>query len=127
MPPTIVTAPATRLGDLAHGIARSARSDAARFDDDLAHATARAAERSDSPRFVIAVPPSDADDLAPLERGWLAPALALLESRGIRELRFVTDGNGGAATWTARSPAWSDRLAARTLRRPFTAPPAPER
>jgi hypothetical protein len=143
MPVTIVTAPQTRLGDLAHGIARCTNREAQRMNDDLDHAMARATSvapgrpkplmrppggselltQDASSTFVLAVtPPADADPAA-LDAAWLMPALALLESHRIGELQMIAGGSGAAATWTARPPAWWRRVAARASPRALRMPP----
>lgn len=126
LPDTTVTAPTTRLGDLAYGIARWRRPDVARIDDDLAGALARAGARNDASAVVLAVLPPLQDHLARVDAAWLAPGLALLESHGIGEMQLVADGNGVAACWSARAPSWRRRLAARTVRDAFEPPLPPD-
>jgi len=126
LPPTIVTAPATRLGDLAHGIARCTRGEAPRMDESVAQVLARARVDGTRPAHVLAVAtPVDAD-LHAFDATWLRPALALLESRAIRSLDVIADGHGAAATWTARAPAWWQRLAARASPRALDVPAPPD-
>src|SRR5512135_285303 len=57
-------------------------------------------------------------------RDRLQPALALLEGRRIDALHLVADGNGVAATWTARPSGPLARLAARLRGHAFRIPPA---
>jgi len=123
MPKTVVTAAQSRLGDLAHGIARCTRRASPRMNDGLADVLRRAAKHGDASAFVLAVLPPADGDLCGTEAAWLTPALELLESRRIGELHVIADGNGAAATWSARPPPWWQRLAARASPRTFTVPP----
>jgi len=126
LPPAIVTAPDTRLGAVAHGIARHGAPAAPRIDDDLSHALARAARHGAAAVVVLAVLPPVAGDLRAVDATWLAPALALLAARRIASLHVVADGNGAAATWTARPPGLWQRVAARASRHAFEIPSPPD-
>ena len=120
MPVIVVTAPSTRLGDLALGIARCTDREAPRMNDSIEAAMARAARHAATSKRMLAVAP----DAAPaLETAWLPPALALLESRRIGKLDLIADGHGAVATWTAQPPAWWQRIAARAARRALDVPP----
>jgi hypothetical protein len=38
----------------------------------------------------------------------------------------IADGNGNTATWTSNAPAFWQRIAARTMHRPFEIPVLPD-
>jgi hypothetical protein len=120
----VVAAPGGRLGDLARGIARRGRGLVAelRADETATQALARAATRSGghTPFAVAVVPPSR--DAERIDDDWLEAALDLLARRDIDALHLVTDGNGAAATWSARPPSMWRRIASRVGRRRFVAP-----
>jgi hypothetical protein len=129
LPPATVTAADTRLGDLAHGIARRADPAAPRMNDTLAEAITRAARQpghADVSTFVLGVVPPLAGDLEDLEHGWVAPALAALEAHRVDTLHLVADGDGSAVTWTAPAPTRWQRLVARASRRAFEIPAPPD-
>jgi hypothetical protein len=67
---------------------------------------------------------SGEDGAAAFARDRLEPALALLEGRSIDALHVVADGNGVAATWTARPSGPLARLSARLRRQSFRIPRA---
>jgi hypothetical protein len=129
VPPTIVAAPQTRLGDVARGIARRAGRDCAPMNADpaqlVAEADAMNIDTAGTPLLCMAVLPPLGDDLQRVEATWLVPAIELLTTRRIGALHVVADGNGAAATWTATAPTLWQRLAARASRRAFEiAPPS---
>jgi hypothetical protein len=129
LPPTCVSAPDTRLGDLAHGIARRSAAASTCAHDALAEALARAArtlEDADGSGFVVGVATLPADECAAFEAQWLAPALDALAARRIDTLHLIADGDGTAVTWTARPPTRWQRLAARASRRAFAVPATPD-
>lgn len=127
LPATTATAPDTRLGDLAHGIARHTQAAAARMNDALMEALTRATrDRGDRGRstFVLGVLPPLSGDCERFQAQWLGPALAALESHDLDVLHLVADGNGTAAIWRARTPTRWQRLAARAAHGRFEIPPA---
>ena len=121
LPRTFVTAPPSRLGDLARGIARIVGTDAA--SDDVAQAVSLAAEAGDD-ALALAVLPC-AVDVGDPEKTALAPALALLDARQVSAVHLVADGNGTAIAWSARRPGLWRRLTVRTSRRAFAMPSLP--
>jgi hypothetical protein len=127
VPPTIVTAPQTRLGDIARGIARRAGREHKPTNADpaqlVADADAMNIDTADAPRFCMAVLPPLGDDLQRVEAMWLVPAIELLTTRRIGALHVIADGNAVAATWTAIAPTLWQRLAARASRRAFEVVP----
>lgn len=66
----------------------------------------------------------DAASLGRLAQGWLEPALRALERNALSQCALVADGNGIAATWTARAPSWRTRLHVRFAPRTFAPPDA---
>ena len=130
VPSAIVGAVQTRVGDVARGIARRAGSERAPMDADLgqllSEANALDRETGRAAGFVLAVLPPLRNEVGAIEGRWLAPALELLAARRISELHLVADGNGAAATWTARAPTFWQRLTARASRRVFDIPPPPD-
>ena len=127
LPATVAVAAPGRLGDLARGIARQSRG---RVAEIRAGETARQAlERAVAPAargearapFVLAVAPHR-EDAAALDGDWLAPALDLLARRAIDALHLVGDGNGAAATWSARAPGLLRRISSRVAPRRFQVP-----
>ncbi|HSU44347.1 MAG TPA: hypothetical protein VLN42_09040 [Casimicrobiaceae bacterium] len=127
VPVSIVTAPQTRLGDLARGIARRGGRDSP-SNADVARLLALADGANvdvGAPVCCVAVSAPLADDLESFEAASLAPAIELLTTRRIAALHVVADGNGTAATWTATPPTLWRRLVARASPRAFeVAPPA---
>jgi hypothetical protein len=129
VPPTIVAAPQTRLGDLARGIARRGGRDCAPSNADPARLVALAdganIDTAGAPMCCVAVTAPLGDDLERVAATSLVPAMDLLTTRRIAALHVVGDGNGTAATWTATPPTLWQRLAARVSPRAFeVAPPA---
>ena len=116
LPPLVVAAAPTRLGDLARGIAASAGTTSASNDDfEQLMARESGANRDVSRLAVLA----DARDL---DARWLAPALERLAAQRLAALHLVADGNGTTATWTARAPRFWRRWVARASRRAFAIP-----
>ncbi len=142
LPPTIVAAPPTRLGDLARGIA----AHAAPADKKGPGSKSRFRRFEPGPFLSgevdggfeqLMAPALDANRgamrLAVLEHAgdldakWLAPALQRLGTQGLHALHLIADGNGTAATWTAHAPRFWRRWIARASHRPFEIPvPADE-
>ena len=124
VPPTIVTAPQSRLGDVARGMARHAGRACAPANADLAQLVIQAdAMNIDTPLFCMAVLPPLGDDLKRVEATWLVPAIELLTTRRIGALHVVADGNGAAAAWTAIAPTLWQRFAGVASRRAFEVVP----
>jgi hypothetical protein len=128
MPMTAVTAAPGRAGDLARGIARHTGGVAALLGagERLAQAMARmpAAAQPDAPGFMLVALPARAEP-ARVESDWLAPAVDALHHHRLDEVQLIADGNGSAATWTARAPHLRQRILARIARRPFEIPAVP--
>jgi hypothetical protein len=112
--PIAVFAAAGPVGDVARGLALQAGTHSQPPPAGFAelHLTTDA---------IVALPPIV--DAAPLAQAWLEPALRALERKTLSQCALVTDGNGIAAIWTARTPSWRARLRARLAPRVF-APPA---
>jgi hypothetical protein len=131
MPLTVATASPGRLGDLARGIAVYGRGAIATpqpgedLSQTMTRASAFAAAHRGDPIVVLVVLPAVADS-SMLEANWLAPAIDQLDRHRIDALHVIADGNGNTATWTANAPAFWQRIAARTARRPFEMPRAPD-
>jgi hypothetical protein len=133
LPISVVTAPPSRIGDLARGIARHAQGTAAAppVSDGVAQATARAAAFAAENRgrsvAVLAITPALTGDGSAIDTDWITPALDRLAARDVDVLHLVADGNGAAATWTAKPPGFWQRLAAHTAsRRPLVVPARPD-
>ena len=101
-----VSAPPTRLGDLARGLAGLPPS---------TPAPARAA-------LVVSDTLATSADAEAFVDTTLAPALVALERSGDGTLVLAADGPGVALAWTAQSPSWIRRAAARWRPRPFALP-----
>ena len=131
MPCTVVTAASGGPGDLARGIALHGHGAFATLQPGeglmpaMTRASAFAAAHRDDPTIVLVVLPAVADS-SMLETNWLAPAMDQLDRHRIEALHVIADGNGNTATWTANAPAFWRRVAARTARRPFEMPAAPD-
>jgi len=118
LPPTIVAAPPTRLGDLARGIAAYSGT-AGAIDGDFEQLMARPSDASRGPlRLAVLEDPRD------LDAKWLAPALERLGARRLGAVHLIADGNGRAAMWTAHAPRFWRRWIARVSHRPFGIPAA---
>jgi hypothetical protein len=119
-PPAFVTAPQSRLGDLARGIARRAGATAAH--DDIAQAVSRAsAANAGGDVFTLAVR-SRATDARDVEVAALAPALELLDARRLSAMHLVADGHGATVRWMAKAPGIWRRLAMRASHPAFEIP-----
>jgi hypothetical protein len=110
-----IFAPPGAVGDIARGMARLRRMDAA-----------------EPPQRFADLPVQD-DALAVLDRAnaanasrwladWLAPAVLALERGALASLSLLADGDGTAAAWHAARPAWRVRALARMAATPFAAP-----
>jgi hypothetical protein len=127
VPGTAASAPPTRLGDVARGMARSAGRECTSAHVDPAQLMAGAeslpADVAGTQHFGVAVLAPGGDELRALEAAWLAPANELLANHRIDVLHVVADGNGAASTWTAHAPTRWQRIAARASRRAFEVAP----
>jgi hypothetical protein len=132
LPISAVSAAPGRLGDLARGVARIADGTgmplqgSADLGQAFARATALASAHRDRSVIVIAVSPRPTAGASLIETDWLAPALQRLAARDIDVLHFIADGNGAAATWTAKPPGIWQRIASRAAHRPLDIPAVPD-
>ncbi len=137
--PIHVSAAAGRAGDVARGMALASRGSVTPWPPPrgwLAEAPGRQraqgeASAGNATTIVVTEPiGSEGGEgavgaaVGAFARDRLEPALALLEGRRIDALHLVADGNGIAATWTARPSGPLARLAARLRRHAFRIPGA---
>ncbi|HEX6793611.1 MAG TPA: hypothetical protein VF304_07130 [Casimicrobiaceae bacterium] len=122
LPPAIVgAAPMSGLGDLARGIATHAGTTRG-MNDDFEQLMAREADASRGALRLAVL-----EHAGDLDAKWLAPALERLAAQRLGALHLIADGNGTAATWTARAPRFWRRWFARASHRRFEIPaPADE-
>ena len=121
LPPTIVATAPTRVGDLVRGIAACGGT-TSEIDGGFEQLMGRA---SDANRGAMRL--AVLEHARDLDAKWLAPALERLGAQGLDALHLIADGNGTAATWTARAPRFWQRWIARASHRPFEIPaPADE-
>jgi hypothetical protein len=114
-PAATMFAPSGSVGDVARGMAR-ARGDAV-GEPPMGFAGLPKVES------VIAVlSPLREEDVSPIDRQWLKPALAALEDGSLSALTLVADGNGESAAWRPQRPGWSRRIRARLSSHRFAPP-----
>ena len=131
MPLTAVTASPGHVGHLARGLALHGGGAIATLQDSedlmqtMTRANALAAAHRDAAIVALVVLPAGVD-AGVLETNWLAPALDELGAHRVDALHLIADGNGNAATWTARAPTFWRRIVARTGRRRLEIPAPPD-
>ncbi len=71
---------------------------------------------------IVVLDPPSASHATAVDRLWLSPAVAALESGTLSTLVLVADGNGVAAAWRAQRPSFIRRARARFAAQSFAPP-----
>ncbi|MEO8754726.1 MAG: hypothetical protein ABI624_18820, partial [Casimicrobiaceae bacterium] len=108
------------LGDVARGLARGANALAAPPPADFT------ALPSATEVIVVLPAGTDAAAISALAAAWIEPAVLALERRTLSALALIADGSGGAFTWQARAPSWTQRLRTRFAAPAFAFPASDE-